>query len=119
MVYTEALCPLTGGERMCVCSVTFQKLPWSGLDFSSFCLLQHISRVQNHEGLCQETVLGQVKTEPQGNWGVWPYPSYWVLPSQTSQPLTSVPIEGKGRGEGKQNQSKCQPRKCPRAPNAL
>lgn len=55
---------------MCVCSVTFQKLLWSGLNFSFFYLLQLVSRVQNHEGFCQEKVLGQVKTDQPGNRGV-------------------------------------------------
>lgn len=46
--------------------------PRSGLDF--IFLLQLISRVQNHEGFCQEEVLGQVKTEHKVAGGCGPAP---------------------------------------------
>lgn len=86
---------------MCVCvcmcvRVTFQKLPWSGLEFNFF-LLQFLSRIQNHEGFRQEKALGQVKGAEVTGGVAWP------LPRQTSWPPTSVPEEGRGgRGEGKQ-----------------
>lgn len=54
--------PCDGGERH-MCGATSQKLPQSSLKFICVFLLQLISRVQNHEGFCQEKVLGQVKTE--------------------------------------------------------
>lgn len=105
-------------ERVCVCMCAQCHFPRSGLDFGFF-LLQLISRVQNHEGFCQEEVLGQVKTEHKVAGGVaWPLV---LVPSRSDPPPpTSVPWkEQGGHGEGKQNQSKCQPRKCPRLPTLL
>lgn len=85
-----------------MCSVAFQKLPQSGLDFSFF-LLQLISRVQNHEGFCQEKVLGQVKTGAVREVGGVAL-SLLLVPPGPNLPTSDLsPRRRKGRGgwEGK------------------
>lgn len=116
---TLGLCPLTGGHRTCVLR-HFPETSMRQRGSQLLLLLQLLSRVQNYEGLCQEEVLGQVKTERQGHRGgevALPPPAG----SSQTEPPTSVPTGGKwgAGGEGKQNQSKCQPRKCPGRPCSL
>lgn len=92
--------PCTDGEGVCVHMCACVRMcaqchfPQSGLDFSFFFLFQLISRVQNHEGFCQEEVLGQVKTEHKVAGGVdWPL----VLVPSRPGPLLRPQSPGRNR----------------------
>lgn len=71
--------------------------------------LQLVPRAQNHEGFRQEKVLDQVRREVTGGCRHAP-------PCLGLSPCGS---KGEVRGRRKEDQSKCQPRKCPRAPSAV